>query len=230
MNQSWQETNNSIWASGLLFNNDQVSLVLTFLERGTMLLGRTSLRFLQLSTGRVRAATQVPSVDEETRLSRCFFCNCSSASEMSPGMWSAKIGWRLYKGREEYSLLRRQGNKASYTGSTSSVYNVHRHKYSACHFKCKCVQCLCLFLRLLVDINIMSEKCKSVSDKLRFQVIKFSSTTETQIKKIEKIATGKKMINPANVNELSENQFFCKIRLLGMGTHCSLAEGFLQLS
>lgn len=57
----------------------------------------------------------------------------------------------------------------------------------------------------------MSEKCKSLSDKLRFQVIKFSSTTETQIKKIEKIATGKKMINLANVNELPRNQFFCKI-------------------
>ena len=91
MNQSWQ---GPLPLSEHLahFNKDQVSLVLTFLERGTMLLGRTSLRFLQLSTGRVRAATQVPSVDEETRFSRCFLCNCSSASELSPGMWSAKTG------------------------------------------------------------------------------------------------------------------------------------------
>lgn len=91
-----------------LLDNDQVSLVLTFLERGTMLLGRTSLRFLQLSTGRVRAATQVPS-DEETRFSRCFLCNCSSASELSPGTWSAKTGWRLQKGKDEHMLLRKYG-------------------------------------------------------------------------------------------------------------------------
>lgn len=57
---------------------------LTFLERGMMLLGRTSRRFLQLSTGRVRAATHVPSEDEETMLSRCFLCKSSSASWPSP--------------------------------------------------------------------------------------------------------------------------------------------------
>lgn len=76
----------------------------------------------------------------------------------------------------------------------------------------------------------MSEKWKSVSDHLRFQVIKLSSTRETQIKKFEEIATGKKIINLANVNELPQNQFFCKIQFLGMGTYPSLAEGFLQLS
>ena len=80
-----------------------------------------------------------------------------------------------------------------------------------------------------MDSNI-SEECKSVSDKLWFQMIKFSSTAETQINKFEKIANGKKMINSANVNELLENQCLSKIWLLGMGTQCSLAEGFLQLS
>lgn len=67
-----------------------------------------------------------------------------------------------------------------------------------------CVQHLCLVLRFLVDSNIMSEKWKSVSDHLRFQVIKLSSTREMQIKKFEEIGTGKKIINLANVNELPQ--------------------------
>lgn len=95
------EFNTSLQQLAHSFDSGRMPLVLTFLERGTMLLGRTSLRFLQLSTGRVRAATQEPSVDEETRFSRCFLCNCSSASELSPGMWSAKAGWRLYRGRKK---------------------------------------------------------------------------------------------------------------------------------
>ena len=128
MNQSWQ---------GLVplsehlahANKDQVSLVLTFLERGTMLLGRTSLRFLQLSTGRVRAATQVPSVDDETRFNRCFLCNCSSASELSPGMWSAKTGWRLHKGKEEYLLHRIwKETKPLTLVQPPLLVNAYRHK------------------------------------------------------------------------------------------------------
>lgn len=57
---------------------------LTFLESGTRLLGRTSRLFLQLRTGRVRAATQVPSATEEATFSLCFLRNNSSASELSP--------------------------------------------------------------------------------------------------------------------------------------------------
>ena len=52
----------------------------------------------------------------------------------------------------------------------------------------------------------MSEKCKLVSEKLRFQVIEFSSITETWIiiiKKSKKIATGKKTINHAQMINLN---------------------------
>lgn len=62
----------------------QSGAALTFLDRGIMLLGRTSRRFLQLSTGRVRAATHVPSEAEGTAFSLCFLCRSSSASWPSP--------------------------------------------------------------------------------------------------------------------------------------------------
>lgn len=72
---------------------------LTFLERGMMVLGRTSRRFLQLRTGRVRAATHVPS--EGTRDRRCFLCRSSSASWPSPWACSARPGCRLSQKRGE---------------------------------------------------------------------------------------------------------------------------------
>lgn len=135
------EFNTSLQQLAHSFDSGQMPLVPTFLERGTMLLGRTSLRFLQLSTGRVRAATQEPSVDEETRFSRCFLCNCSSASELSPGMCSPKAGWSLYRGRKKicyseaarkpnlyhlfYSQMSTDTNKYSLAGLLKNPINVY---------------------------------------------------------------------------------------------------------